>query len=168
MSVNRHIRIHHNHQIFYDIAKIENNPEAEKLYIETLDDGSGKERIIQSGLREFLSPEELIGKNVIIVSNLQSRKIRGVESRGMLLAASFKDGEKECVEVLQAPWAKPGDKVVLEGESTSNEEKLEISGDEFFKVQIKAQNHNVQIAGKNLSVSGTNLKIEKASEAEIG
>ena len=150
------------------ILKIENNPEAEKLYIETLDDGSGKERIIQSGLREFLSPEELIGKNVIIVSNLQSRKIRGVESRGMLLAASFKDGEKECVEVLQAPWAKPGDKVVLEGESTSNEEKLEISGDEFFKVQIKAQNHNVQIAGKNLSVSGTNLKIEKASEAEIG
>ena len=58
--------------------------------------------------------------------------------------------------------------VVLERESTSTEEKLEISGYEFFKVQIKAQNHNVQIAVKNLSVSGTNLKNEKASEAEIG
>ena len=150
------------------ILKIENNPEAEKLYIETLDDGSGKERIIQSGLREFLKPEELLGKNVIIVSNLQPRKIRGVESRGMLLAASFKDGEKECVEVLEAPWAKPGDKVVLEGTEASSSDKNEISGDEFFKVQIKAKNHNVQIAGINLSVSGTNLKIEKASEAEIG
>ena len=86
----------------------------------------------------------------------------------MLLAASFKDGEKECVEVLQAPWAKPGDKVVLEGKESSSLEKNEISGDEFFKVQIKAKNHNVQIAGINLSVSGTNLKIEKATEAEIG
>ena len=60
------------------------------------------------------------------------------------------------------------DNYTLKQEIRALKEKLEISGDEFFKVQIKAQNHNVQIAGKNLSVSGTNLKIEKASEAEIG
>ncbi|MEE1182062.1 MAG: methionine--tRNA ligase, partial [Treponema sp.] len=98
------------------ILKVENNPESDKLYVETLDDGTGAERIIQSGLRDYVKAEDLLGKNIILAYNLAPRKMRGIESHGMLLAADYKDESgKDCVEVLEAPWAKPGTKVVLEG-----------------------------------------------------
>ncbi len=150
------------------ILKVENNPDGEKLYIETLDDGSGTERVIQSGLRPYLSKEDLLGKNVIIASNLAPRKMRGVESRGMLLAGDYKDGEKDCVEILIAPDAVPGTKVVLEGVDVNAEKKSEISADEFFAVEIKAKDGIVQVAGKNLLVDGKPIKTQKALNSRIG
>ena len=150
------------------ILKVENNPEGEKLYIETLDDGSGTERIIQSGLRMYLKPEELIGKNIIVVSNLAPRTMRGVESRGMLLAGDYKDGDKDCVEVLDVSWAKPGTKVVLEGSDVNSAKKAEITGDDFFSVQIHAVNGTVEIAGKKLLACGKPITTTKALNSEIG
>lgn len=150
------------------ILKVENNPEGEKLYIETLDDGSGTERIIQSGLRMYLKPEELLGKNIIVVSNLAPRTMRGVESRGMLLAGDYKDGDKDCVEVLDVSWAKPGTKVVLEGSDVNSTKKAEITGDDFFSVQIHAVNGTVEIAGKKLLACGKPITTTKALNSEIG
>lgn len=150
------------------ILKVENNPEGEKLYIETLDDGSGTERIIQSGLRMYLKPEELLGKNIIVVSNLAPRTMRGVESRGMLLAGDYKDGDKDCVEVLDVSWAKPGTKVVLEGSDVNSAKKAEITGDDFFSVQIHAVNGTVEIAGKKLLACGKPITTTKALNSEIG
>ena len=150
------------------ILKVENNPEGEKLYIETLDDGSGTERIIQSGLRMYLKPEELLGKNIIVVSNLAPRTMRGVESRGMLLAGDYKDGDKDCVEVLDVSWAKPGTKVVLEGSDFNSAKKAEITGDDFFSVQIHAVNGTVEIAGKKLLACGKPITTTKALNSEIG
>ena len=150
------------------ILKVENNPEGEKLYIETLDDGSGTERIIQSGLRMYLKPEELLGKNIIVVSNLAPRTMRGVESRGMLLAGDYKDGDKDCVEVLDVSWAKPGTKVVLEGTDVNSAKKAEITGDDFFSVQIHAVNGTVEIAGKKLLACGKPITTTKALNSEIG
>ena len=69
------------------ILKVEKHPEADKLYIETLDDGSGQERIILSGIKKYYKPEDLVGKNVLIIANLKPRKIMGIESRGMILSA---------------------------------------------------------------------------------
>ena len=150
------------------ILKVENNPEGEKLYIETLDDGSGTERIIQSGLRMYLKPEELLGKNIIVVSNLAPRTMRGVESRGMLLAGDYKDGDKDCVEVLDVSWAKPGTKVVLEGSDVNSAKKAQITGDDFFSVQIHAVNGTVEIAGKKLLACGKPITTTKALNSEIG
>lgn len=150
------------------ILKVETNPEGEKLYIETLDDGSGTERIIQSGLRMYLKPEELLGKNIIVVSNLAPRTMRGVESRGMLLAGDYKDGDKDCVEVLDVSWAKPGTKVVLEGSDVNSAKKAEITGDDFFSVQIHAVNGTVEIAGKKLLACGKPITTTKALNSEIG
>ena len=62
------------------IVDVKPNPDGEKLYIETLDDGSGSPRVIQSGLRKFFKEEELLGKHIAIVSNLAPRKMLGVES----------------------------------------------------------------------------------------
>jgi len=150
------------------IVDVKPNPEAEKLYIETLDDGSGIPRIIQSGLRMYLKESELLGKHVIIVSNLAPRTMRGVESRGMLLACDYKDSEgKDCVEVLDASWAKPGTKVVIEG-ATQETKKAEINAEQFFAVSINAVNGFVEIAGKKLVADGKAITTSKALNSEIG
>ena len=150
------------------ITDIKPNPEGEKLYIETLDDGSGKPRTIQSGLRPYLKEEELLGKHVIIASNLAPRTMRGVESWGMLLAGDYKDREgNDKVEVLDASWAKPGTKVILEGADVNSAKKEEINIDEFFSVSINAVKGSVQIAGKKLLADGKEITTKFAQDAEI-
>ncbi|MBQ4378392.1 MAG: class I tRNA ligase family protein, partial [Treponema sp.] len=151
------------------IVDIKPNPDGDKLYIETMDDGSGKPRTIQSGLRKYLTEADLLGKHVVIASNLAPRKMRGVESYGMLLAGDYKDADgKECVEVLDASWAAPGTKVVLEGSDVNAVKKAEISGDEFFSVSIEAKDGVVQIAGKKLLADGKEIKTTKAVNGQIG
>ena len=150
------------------IVDVKPNPEGEKLYIETLDDGSSVPRVIQSGLRMFLKEEELLGKHIIVVSNLAPRTMRGVESRGMLLAGHYNDENgKECVEVLDVSWAKPGTKIVLEGSDVNTIKKSEISGDEFFAVSINSVNGIVQIAGKKLLADGKEITTSKALNSDI-
>jgi len=68
------------------VKSVERVEGAEKLYKLSVDVG-GEERQLVAGLAEFLSPEEINGKNIVVLTNLAPRKIRGVESQGMLLAA---------------------------------------------------------------------------------
>jgi len=151
------------------ITDVKPNPEGEKLFIETLDDGSGTPRTIQSGLRMYLKEEDLLGKHVVIASNLAPRTMRGVESRGMLLAGDYKNAEgKDCVEVLDVSWAAPGTKIVLEGADANKAKKSEITGDEFFTVKIEAKDGIVQIAGKKLLADGKEIKTVNAVNSEIG
>ena len=70
------------------IIKIEPHPSADRLFKIQLDDGSGTPRQICAGVRQNYAPEQLLGKQIVIVANLAPRVIRGEESRGMLLAAS--------------------------------------------------------------------------------
>jgi methionyl-tRNA synthetase len=156
---------HFNAFISLKVAKIisvDRNPDSDKLYIEHLDDGSGKERVIQSGLVPYLTPDQLLGKHIILVDNLKPRKMRGIESRGMLLAADYKtpDG-KDAVEVLTADWAAPGTSVVLEGTDSSTIKPEEIDADMFFKIEINVKKHNVYIADRKLTAGGTPLTTEQ-------
>ena len=93
------------------ITAIERHPEADKLYIETVDAGEDEPRQIVSGLVPHYKEEELLNRNIILVSNLKPAKLRGVKSKGMLLAAE-QDG---VVEVLFADHAEPGTRVILKG-----------------------------------------------------
>lgn len=70
------------------IVSCEPHPSADRLWKLQLDDGSGTPRQICAGIRQFYTPEQLVGRRIIIVANLAPRTIRGEESRGMLLAAS--------------------------------------------------------------------------------
>ena len=150
------------------ILKVERNPESDKLYVEHVDDGSGTDRIIQSGLVPYLKEEDLLGKTVIIADNLAPRKMRGIESRGMLLAADYKDENgRDCVEILTAPWAAPGTKVVLEGDDVNAEKPAEIQADTFFQIEIKVIDKAVQIGGKNLVVDGKPLSTEKTVNGPV-
>ena len=76
------------------VAKIlscEKVPKAKKLYKIQLDDGMGGRQIV-SGIAQYYTPEELIGKKIIVVANLKPAKLCGVESNGMLLAGNREDG----------------------------------------------------------------------------
>ena len=71
-------------------------PKSKKLLQFTLDDGSGKDRIILSGIHAFYEPEELLGKTLLAIVNLPPRAMMGIESCGMLLSAVYmEDGEEK-------------------------------------------------------------------------
>ena len=74
-----------------NIISVEDHPNADRLYVVSIDDGSEGGRTICAGLKEYYSAEEMVGKNVVFVSNLKPRPLRGITSEGMMLAAD--DGE---------------------------------------------------------------------------
>ena len=76
-------------------------PKSKKLLKFTLDDGTGKERTILSGIHAFYEPEQLIGKTCIAIVNLPPRPMMGIESCGMLISAVHKEGEEEKLHLLQ-------------------------------------------------------------------
>jgi tRNA-binding protein len=69
------------------IKSAEPHPNADRLMVLQVDLGS-EQRQICAGIRSHYTPEELVGKQVVIVANLETAKLRGLESQGMLLAAS--------------------------------------------------------------------------------
>jgi methionyl-tRNA synthetase len=156
------------------IVRIERHPKADKLYIETLDDGSGIERVIVSGLVPFYKEEELLGKSIVLVHNLKPAKLRGVESRGMLLAASRRavgeDGAsvKEAVEVLDAGDVPPGTRLCLEGRSPPPAELPEIDADAFFSVPIAAAEGFAVVGSSRLVASGKPFALLRVPEGEVG
>jgi len=69
------------------ILDVRDHPDADRLYVVDVDLGSEKRQIV-AGIKKYYTPQELIGKDVAVIVNLQPAMIRGVESNGMLLAAS--------------------------------------------------------------------------------
>ena len=80
-----------------------------KLLQFTLDDGSGTDRTILSGIAKFYKPEDLIGKDVLFIANLAPRKMMGIESQGMILSALNFDGSLSVTTTLSE--VKPGSQV---------------------------------------------------------
>ena len=87
------------------VIKCEKHPDADKLYVETVDCGEpGGPRTICSGLVPYMSAADIDGKNVVVVANLKPRKMAGLTSAGMLLCANNgEDGDARRVELLLAP-----------------------------------------------------------------
>lgn len=82
---------------------------SKKLLLFTIDDGSGKDRTILSGIAAYYEPEQLIGKDVLFVANFAPRKMMGIESQGMILSAVNFDGKLNVTSVLGE--VKPGSQV---------------------------------------------------------
>ncbi|KAJ2402003.1 hypothetical protein GGI23_001016 [Coemansia sp. RSA 2559] len=116
------------------------HPEADMLYVlsvdlgesDSVDRSTGRaDRTIVSGLVKYYSSEELLGKRVVVFANIKPRKLRGVASQGMLLAASSMENAMPKVEVLEAPEGScPGDRVTArlgsqDGKDTPNRGGLE-------------------------------------------
>ena len=82
------------------VLECEAVPKSKKLLKFTLDDGTGVNRTILSGIHAFYEPEELVGKTLIAITNLPPRPMMGIESCGMLLSAINKRGEEEELHLL--------------------------------------------------------------------
>lgn len=71
------------------IVEVSKHPDADALYVEKIDLGEVKTRIIVSGLVNYIPIEEMQGRMVVVLCNLKPAKMRGVESQGMVLCASM-------------------------------------------------------------------------------
>ncbi len=91
------------------VKNCEKVKKANKLLKFTLDDGSGTDRIILSGIAKYYAPEELIGRDVLFIANLAPRKLMGIESQGMILSAENFDGDLSVTTIIKE--VKPGSPV---------------------------------------------------------
>ena len=161
--------------IDFEVGKIDSiarHPDAEKLYVEQVLMGDGERQVV-SGVVPYYKEEELLGKLVVIVKNLKPAVIRGVESRGMLLAVE-KDG---VLEVLSPVGAKPGDKVTIEGAEAGTTASAgaagsaaalpEITIDQFLTVKLEVKGSHALADGKKMLVNGAPIKTEKVAEGKV-
>ncbi len=70
------------------VKEVEDHPDADKLYVLRVEVAEGVTKQLVAGIKKHYSKEELLGKQIVIVNNLEPAVLRGVESQGMLLAAS--------------------------------------------------------------------------------
>jgi len=91
------------------IIKCEKVKKSKKLLKFTIDDGSGVERTILSGIAAYYEPEQLTGKDVLFVANFAPRKMMGIESQGMILSAVNFDGSLTVTTTMGE--VKPGSQV---------------------------------------------------------
>jgi methionyl-tRNA synthetase len=144
------------------VAKIlhaEDHPNADKLYVIRLDLGHEKRQIVAS-IKSYYTKEELVGKHLIIVSNLKPAKLRGVESNGMLLAV-----EKKGKLGLLTSDATPGTSVFAEGIEKKPKKELDI--EEFGKLEILAKKEGVVYSGKRLKTDKDYVFVDNGMEGGV-
>ncbi|RME70397.1 MAG: methionine--tRNA ligase subunit beta [Planctomycetota bacterium] len=90
------------------VRSARHHPDADRLLVLEVDLGEGEPRQLVAGIKTWYTPEGLVGRQVVVVANLQPATLRGVESRGMLLAVE--DASGVCVLAPERPVA-PGSKV---------------------------------------------------------
>ncbi|MBU0472063.1 MAG: methionine--tRNA ligase [Nanoarchaeota archaeon] len=142
-----------------EILKVKPHPDADKLYVLQIDVGEKKQLV--AGIREHYKIDELKGKKIVIVNNLEPAKLRGEKSEGMLLAATNNKGE---VGLLTVDKAKPGEQVLVEGAKPNDKE---ITFKEFLEIEIKAKNGNAYYDGKPLKTSSEIVKVDKKIEGKV-
>ncbi len=138
------------------ILSIDDHPNADKLYVLQLDLGEEKRQLV-AGLKAHYSKEELLGKKIIIISNLKYAKLRGVESQGMLLAGD--DGEK--VGVLTVKDAAPGTMVTI-GEKENSTETL--TYDDFAKISITTKDNKPLVGNEFFSAGNEIVAVERVKD----
>lgn len=103
------------------VLDVKRHPDADSLYVESIDVGEAEPRTVCSGLVKYMTEDEIRGATIITVCNLKPVTMRGVKSFAMLLCASSPDGKDGGVEfVLPPEGAKAGDRVYFEGEQFEN------------------------------------------------
>ena len=153
------------------ILSVEKHPDADKLFVETIDDGSESGRVILSGLAPYFAPEELVGADIILAENLKPRKMRGIESKGMLLASHYTDADgTERVELVGMPGAAAGTPVTLEGAEATTppvQKPQAIDAELFFAVPFTVEDFRVCAAGKQLLVNGKPLVMKHVKSGTV-
>ncbi len=151
------------------IVDVEKHPNGDKLYILKLDCGEAEPRQIVSSIVPYYTIDELMGRNIVLVSNLKPANFRGVKSFGMLLAASAPDDETHSTcELIWADDIAPGTVLKYEGESEVEKVTTYIKPDHFFALPMKTIDGYVTIEGKKLGADGHFLRVEKYVNGNVG
>jgi methionyl-tRNA synthetase len=130
------------------IEEAREHPDADQLFVLTVDLGEDEKRSICAGLRAHLTAADLNGRKVVVLANLKPAVLRGVPSAGMVLASDRKDGAVVPVDPGEAPV---GDLVTVEGIETAPKKKL--SKSHFEKVPLTVANRQVVYRGVPLRSS---------------
>jgi methionyl-tRNA synthetase len=141
------------------ILEAREHPKADKLMIMKLDLGDEVRQIV-AGIRNYYSKEELVGKKIIVVSNLKPAILRGEESNGMLLAAS----DEVHLGLLSVKDAAPGSNVSVAGIEPGS---VQISIDQFSQIKIMAKGGKAYCDGKKLATVNEDVFVEGAVEGKI-
>jgi methionyl-tRNA synthetase len=137
-----------------EIEEITDHPDAEKLYIMKVNFGSEARQLV-AGLKTYYTKEEMQGRKIVVVMNLKPAKLRGVESRGMLLAAEDTEG----VVSLLSPLSDEDVGVRVSGRDLElDKAKKQVSFSEFQKILLKVgaitQDEKVDFGSETRIVAG--------------
>jgi methionyl-tRNA synthetase len=142
-----------------EVKSAAQHPNADKLLVLQIHLGNEHRQLV-AGLKQYYRPEELVGKKIVVVSNLQPANLRGIESQGMLLAAE----KQGVVKVLDAGKAQPGDQVTVDGIAPKQEQ---ITIDDFAKITITTKGGVAVYNGKPLKTKSGEIKVDVPDGAKI-
>lgn len=117
------------------IVEVKKHPDADTLYVESIDVGESEPRTIVSGLANFVKLEDMQDRLVVVLCNLKAAKMRGIESKGMVLCTSNTD-HTEVEPLLVPEGSKPGDRVSVEGYSGKPDDQLNPKKKIWEKLQV--------------------------------
>lgn len=140
------------------VLNARNHPNADRLLLLEIDVGD-EERQIVAGIRGHYDLEELEGRRIVVVANLEAARIRGEESQGMLLAAE----DEETLGLLLAPDATPGTALRPVGGEEPGTERISI--DDFARHRIVAGAEGVTLDGRALG--GAELVVDRGVEGRL-
>ena len=144
------------------IEKVEQHPGGSFLYILTLNTGDEEPRQIVSSIVSFYKPEELLGRNIVLVYNLKPANFRGVRSNGMLLAVSDPAvTDKDTCEVIFADDFEVGTVLEPEGFNPPTEELCFVKPDKFTEMELCTKDGFVEVAGKKIGAGEKFLSVKK-------
>lgn len=159
-------------KVILKVAKIvecEKHPEGDKLYILKLDANEEENRTIVSSIVPYYTKEELMGHNIVLVSNLKPANFRGVKSYGMLLAASdANDDSHSTCEVIFADDFEVGTILEYEGQPECEKITTYLKPDHFFALPMKTIDGIVTIDGKAIGKGDKILKVSKYINGNVG
>ncbi|MDG6218600.1 MAG: methionine--tRNA ligase [Candidatus Thermoplasmatota archaeon] len=140
-----------------EIVNVKDHPNADKLYLIHVDLGDLGKRVLVAGLKNHYSSKELIGKKIVVVTNLEPATIRGIQSNGMLLAASDSDG---VVSLLDPQNIKPGERVTVDTITPNPKETIPFVDFQEINMTIN-RNGEANYGAKVLKTPSTVVKTDK-------
>lgn len=151
------------------IIECEKHPEGDKLYILKLDCGEEEPRQIVSSIVPYYKKEELMGRNIVLVSNLKPANFRGVKSYGMLLAASdAADESHSTCELIFADELPVGTVLEYEGQGETQKITTYLKADHFFALPMKTIDGYLTVDGKKIGKDGVYPRVSKYVNGNVG
>ncbi len=142
-----------------EVTDAQPHPDADKLLVLKIDLGTEKRQLV-AGIKEHYPPEQLKGKHIVVLVNLKPANLRGIESKGMLLAAQL--GNE--VKVLEAPNSAPGSDVYVEGIPCEHDQ---ITIEDFAKVKITTKSCKAVYKDKPLKTKTEEISVQIGDNATV-